>query len=408
MTINDYEPIVGPQVIEELRLLGRKLAGVRILNINSTAVGGGVAEILNRMIPLAKELGVDTAWHCITGGEQFFRVTKMFHNALHGQPEKITEEDLDIFIQTNERNMEEMDLDADALFIHDPQPILLARKRHQIGRKWVWRCHIDVSNPDPKVWDFLRPALNDYDAAVFSASRFSQPLPIRQFLMSPSIDPLSEKNRELLPEEIDDVLARYDIRPDGPIITQVSRFDRLKDPVGVVEAFEIVHKRQDCQLILAGGTADDDPESDEVYAEVMERAAANPDIHVLLLPPGSDLEVNALQRASTVIVQKSIREGFGLTVSEALWKGKPVVASAVGGIPLQIRQGYSGLLCHSVEGAAHDIRKLLNNPDYAARLGANGREHVRENFLFTRHLREVMLVFLAVCREEERDIVYLF
>lgn len=408
MSIYDYEPIVGPQAIEELRILGRKLVGGRILNINSTAVGGGVAEILNRMIPLLKELGVDTTWRCVTGGEQFFRVTKKFHNALHGRPEQITEQEYATFVETNERNMEEMDLDADVVLVHDPQPILLVRKKSEIGRKWIWRCHIDVSNPDPKVWEFLRPPMNQYDAAVFSAARFAQVLPIRQFLISPSIDPLSEKNRELLPEEVDDVLGRYEIEPGPPIITQISRFDYLKDPVGVIEAFEIVHRRQDCQLILAGGKADDDPESDQVYAEVMERAAANRDIHVLLLPPNSDFEVNALQRASTVILQKSLREGFGLTVSEALWKGKPVIASAVGGIPLQIRHQYSGLLCHSVQGAAHAIRKLLNNPEYSARLGANGREHVRENFLLTRHLSELMLLFLAVWREEESDIVYLF
>jgi trehalose synthase len=252
-----------------------------------------------------------------------------------------------------------------------------------------------VSNPDRKVWKFLRTYIDRYDSAVFSAPGFSPRLPIRQFLIAPSIDPLSDKNRDLPDEQVGAVLAKYGVPRDKPIVTQISRFDRLKDPVGVIEAYTQVKRYIDCRLILAGGTATDDPEGAQVLQEVNERAANDPEIHVLLLPQ-NDLDVNALQRASTVIVQKSLREGFGLTVSEALWKGKPVVASNVGGIPLQVTHRYSGLLCHSVEGAAFAIKQLLSSPEYARRLGENGREHVRNNFLLTRHLRDYMLLFLSL------------
>lgn len=289
-----------------------------------------------------------------------------------------------------------MELYGDILFVHDPQPIGLIQKKQKIGRKWIWRCHIDVSQPDRKVWDFLFPLICQYNSAVFSAPSFSRELPIRQFLISPSIDPLNDKNRELAPEVIRTTLAKFGIPQDKPIITQVSRFDYLKDPVGVIQAFELVKKSIDCRLVFAGGTASDDPESDKVLAEVKERAGNNPDIHILLIPPNSDVEINALQRGSTIIVQKSLSEGFGLTVSEALWKGKPVVASAVGGIPLQVKDKLTGLLCHGIEGTAYALRQLLSNPEYAIWLGNNGREHVKHNFLITRHLKDYLMLFLTL------------
>jgi trehalose synthase len=394
-----YEPVVGPQVIEELHLLAEKAKGRSVQNINSTAVGGGVAEILNRMVPLLRELGVNARWDVIKGGERFFKVTKKFHNALHGKAEEITPEDFTVFLETGEMNNQTMELAGDIQFIHDPQPIALINRKDGHKAKWIWRCHIDVSNPDPRVWSFLRPFIDRYDAAVFSAPQFSQELPIRQFLITPSIDPLSDKNKELPQETIDSVLKKYNLDPEKPMVTQVSRFDYLKDPLGVIEAFERVRRYVDCQLVLAGGEATDDPESVEVLAKTRERAAENPDIHVLAIPSGSDIEINALQRASAVIVQKSLKEGFGLTVAEALWKAKPIVASAVGGIPLQVTHKYSGLLCHSVEGAAHAIKQLLQNPAYGKKLGENGREHVRQNFLLTRHLRDYLLLFLALFHE---------
>ncbi|PIR65381.1 MAG: glycosyl transferase family 1 [Candidatus Omnitrophica bacterium CG10_big_fil_rev_8_21_14_0_10_43_8] len=396
--LGEYIPIVGQSIIDDLKLLAERLKGKVIQQVNSTSVGGGVAEILNRMIPLLKELGVDSRWDFIKGGAQFFDVTKKFHNALHGKKEDITKHDFEIFEDTSRKNIEELDTYGDIVFIHDPQPVALVKKKK--GNKWVWRCHIDVSRPNKDVWNFLKGYIKNYDSAVFSAPSFCQKMPIRQFLISPSIDPLSDKNRELPQQEVDAVLRKYEIEADKPIITQISRFDRLKDPVGVIDAYLQVKKYIDCQLILAGGTAVDDPEGAEVLAEVREKAKKDKDIHILLLPQ-NDLEVNALQRASTIIMQKSSREGFGLTVSEALWKTKPVVATDTGGIPLQIKHKYSGLLCHSIEGAAFAIKQLLNSPGYAKKLAENGREHVRNNFLITRHIRDYMLLFLSLYHPED-------
>ncbi|MDD5156089.1 MAG: glycosyltransferase, partial [Candidatus Omnitrophica bacterium] len=304
--LEEYIPIVGQSIIDDLRLLGERLKDKVIQNINSTPVGGGVAEILNRMIPLLQELGVDAKWDVIKGGEQFFEVTKKFHNALHGRPARIVSRDFEIFMETSRENIANVNTYGDIIFIHDPQPIALINKRDH--NKWLWRCHVDVSNPNDKVWKFLMDFIVRYDAAVFSAPAFSRRLPIRQFLISPSIDPLGDKNKELPQETINNVLKKYNIVKDKPIITQISRFDRLKDPIGVIEAYLQVKKYIDCQLVLAGGTADDDPEGLQVLAEVKDRAEKDKDIHVLLLPQ-DDIEVNALQRASDVIIQKSLKEG---------------------------------------------------------------------------------------------------
>lgn len=400
--IEEYIPIAGQATVDDLKLLAGRLKGRVIQHINSTAVGGGVAEILNRMVPLLRDLCVDTRWDLIKGGEQFFVVTKKFHNALHGGREDIGQADFDVFLGNSQRNIEEVNIYGDVMFIHDPQPIALIKKK--TANKWIWRCHVDVSHANQKVWRFLKRFIVLYDAVVFSAPSFSHRLPVRQFLVSPSIDPLSDKNKELSQDIIDSVLAKYGIAPDKPMVTQISRFDRLKDPRGVIEAYKLVKKYNDCQLILAGGTAVDDPEGCRVLEEIRELATHDQDIHILLLPQ-NDIEVNALQRASTVIVQKSLREGFGLTVAEALWKAKPVVASNVGGIPLQIKHKYSGLLCHSIEGAAFAIKQLLTAPEYARKLGENGREHIRNNFLITRHLKDYMLLSLPLGAHE--DIVYL-
>jgi len=386
-------------------LVASKLAGKVIQNINSTFSGGGVAEILNRMVPLLNQLGVDARWNIIKGNDEFFQVTKKFHNALHGRPQTITSGDLEVFMATTRKNFEVCELYGDVIFIHDPQPAGLVLRKKEVGKKWLWRCHIDVSQPDKRVWDFLEPLVKQYDAAVFSAPAFSRELPIRQFLISPSIDPLSDKNRDLPQETIAATLTKYGIPTDKPIITQISRFDYLKDPVGVIEAFKQVRKSIDCRLVYAGGTATDDPESDEVLAEVREKVGNNPDIHILLVPPGSDIEINALQRASTIVVQKSISEGFGLTVSEALWKAKPVVASAVGGITLQVKNKFTGLVSHGIPGTAYALKQLLSNPDYARWLGENGREHVRRNFLITRHLKDYLLLFLTLFNPG--DVIYL-
>lgn len=406
MQLDQYSSITGQAVVDELRLVAAKLGGRRIVNLNSTAVGGGVAEILNRMVPLLREIGVDARWEVIRGGDPFFGVTKKIHNGLHGTPAALSPEDQAVYWEAQETNAKTLNLNADIIFVHDPQPAGLIRWKHLLGGRWVWRCHVDVSTPQRAIWEFLEPVVSQYEASVFSAPGFAQQLSLRQVLIAPSIDPLSDKNKELPAEFIDSVLERFHIPKDKPIITQVSRFDRLKDPVGVIEAYKLVKPYIDCQLILAGGSATDDPEGAEVLAEVRNRADGDNDIHVLELPPTSHLEVNALQRASTVIVQKSLKEGFGLTVSEGLWKGKPVIAGAVGGIPLQITHKYSGLLAHSVEGTAYWLKQVLQSPEMAHALGQNGREHVRDNFLLTRHLKDYLLLFLSLDHAKE-DVVYL-
>jgi trehalose synthase len=401
-TLRDYEDVVGPEVVEEIRTLASHVRHKSLQNINSTPVGGGVAEILTRLIPLLNELGVQTRWDVIKGDEAFFNVTKSFHNALHGKKEKITEKMLDIYRENTLMNMRDMDLTGDVILIHDPQPAGLILRKPEIGHQWVWRCHIDVSNPDPGVWNFLKPYVDRYDATIFSMPDFAQQLPVPQVNMAPSIDPLSDKNKELDQSFINHVLEEYGLDPERPILTQISRFDRLKDPLGVISAYRLIRKNRDCQLVLAGGEADDDPEGAQVLREAREAAADDPDIHLLLLPPFSDLEINALARGSTIVFQKSIREGFGLTVSEALWKGKPVIGGAVGGIKLQIINGITGFLVHSPEGAANRAIELLSDPDCRKRLGENGHRHVKENFLITRHIRDYMLVMLALDYPKDR------
>ncbi|HXC86396.1 MAG TPA: glycosyltransferase [Candidatus Cybelea sp.] len=397
--LDDYRTLLGQGEIDELRVLAKPLRGRSIEMINSTAVGGGVAEILNRLLPLAEELELNMRWEVMTGGEDFYGVTKAFHNALHGAPYHADPKDFEIFLACNERNRARLPLDAEFMVIHDPQPAALVDGRKKNGNHWAWRCHIDLSHPHRGVWDFLDKFVARYDAAMFSSPEFSRSLPIPQYLFYPAIDPLSEKNRELESGFVARILAEYQIDPLRPILTQISRFDRLKDPVGVIRAYRIVKRYFDCQLVLAGGSASDDPEGAVVLREVQQEANGEADIHIIELPAWAPLEVNALQRASTIVIQKSLREGFGLTVSEALWKKKPVVASAVGGIPVQIIHKHTGLLAHSVEGTAYQIRFLLSHPEIAARLGENGHEHVKENFLITEKLKRYMTLFLAMARQ---------
>ena len=307
-SINDYSEIVGTETINELKTIAAHLEGKIIQNINSTSVGGGVAEILSRMIPLLKELNVDARWDLIKGGEKFFEITKKIHNSLHGIDASISDEELEHFLKVTDDNLK---------------------------------------------------------------------------------------------DKILDIVEKLGIDPKKKTMTQISRFDRLKDPLGVIDVYRLVKKYINCQLVLAGGTADDDPEGSQVYREVIEKANGDKDIHILNLPPASNIEINAIQRASTVIVQKSLKEGFGLTVSESLWKGKPVVASAVGGIPLQITHKYSGLLSRTTEGTAFYVKQLLQNPEYAANLGKNGKEHVKNNFLITHHVKNYMLLFLKTGYKED-------
>ncbi len=405
MRITDYEKIVGKDMVDEIRLISKKLKGKKVQCINSTKVGGGVAEILSRLIPLMQDLGVNATWDVINADPDFYNVTKAFHNALHGRKVDIAQAMFDKFLSTSREIVKNTKIYGDIVFVHDPQPIGLIEKKEN-DNKWLWRCHVDVSNPYLEVWEFLRKYIEKYDASVFSSPKFARELDIAQFLVAPSIDPFSDKNKDLTRNEIKSVLRKYEIDESKPIITQVSRFDYLKDPLGVIDTYKLVKKYIDCQLILAGNRAADDPEMDAVLSEIMEKKGKDPDIHVLLIPPeNNDIDINAIQRASNVIIQKSIREGFALTVTEALWKAKPVVASAVGGIPQQISDRFNGLLCYTIGGAALKVRELLNNPDYAKRLGHNAREHVRRNFLSTRHLRDYLTMFLYLYNPE--DIIYL-
>lgn len=391
--LDDYKSIVGAADIDELRFLAQELKGKTVKMVNSTAVGGGVAEMLNQLVPLLNEVEVKTHWDVITGGNDFFEVTKAFHNALQGSDYKLTQDARDIFLMHNEQNRQRMQFPEDVIVIHDPQPAALIQDQNP-SQRWVWRCHIDLSNPNPEVWGFLRPFIEKYNAAIFSSQSFTRQLPIPQYLFYPCIDPLSEKNKELDDSFVQQICDEFGIDRSRPIVTQVSRFDRAKDPVGVVQAFRQARKYVDCQLVLAGGGASDDPEGAAVLKEVKEAAGEDHDIIILDLPPWCALEINALQRASTIIVQKSIREGFGLTVTEALWKGKPTIAGAVGGIPNQIIHKLTGMLVHSVDGCAYQIRYLLTHPDFARQLGENGREHVKENFLMTTNVRR----WLLLCR----------
>ncbi|MBN1354442.1 MAG: glycosyltransferase [Candidatus Omnitrophica bacterium] len=403
--IADYEKVVGKNIVEELKLISKSLKRKKIQCINSTRTGGGVAEILSRLIPLMEDLGIKASWDVIKADADYFNVTKAFHNALHGKKGNISQRMFDKFLSEGESIIKDTEIYGDIVFVHDPQPIMLIEKKSS-SNKWIWRCHVDVSRPYMEVWEFLRQFIEQYDSSVFSSPKFARTLNIPQFLVAPSIDPFSEKNRDLSKEEISDALGRYGIKKDKPIIAQVSRFDYLKDPLGVIDSYRLVKKYIDCQLILAGNRAADDPETDIVYREIMEKKGKDEDIHVLLIAPEkNDIDVNAIQRSADVVVQKSIREGFALTITEALWKARPVVASAVGGIPQQISHRYSGLLCHTVEGAALEIREVLNNPEYAKRLGRNGKEHVRRNFLSTRHLRDYMMLFLYLYNPD--DIIYL-
>jgi trehalose synthase len=398
--LDDYAGVLGSGEIAELRALAARLEGRTIQMVNSTSVGGGVAEMLNRIVPLLEELNLSIRWDVITGGDDFFAITKAFHNALHGERYDLPDESFKTFLAYTEQNRVRLEFDSDFVVIHDPQPAALIESRANHSGHWVWRCHIDLSQPDLKVWDFLAPFVDRYDAAIFSSPAFARRLPIPQYLFYPSIDPLSDKNREVEQDMIAETLRRFQIDSQRPILTQISRFDRLKDPLGVVRAYQIVKRYFDCQLVLAGGGAADDPEGEAVLAEVREVAGKDPDIHILDLPPWSALEINALQRASTIIIQKSLREGFGLTVTEGLWKRKPVVAAAVGGIPAQIIHKHTGLLAHSIEGTAYQIRFLLSNPGIAQRLGEQGHEHVREHFLITSNVRRYLTLFLHFLKEK--------
>ena len=400
--LEKYVPIVGAEVIDHLRHLAEPLRGSRVVHVNSTREGGGVAEILSWLIPFKQELGLETSWEVIEGGPEFYQCTKSFHNGLQGAPVAIPPGQLAAYEQTNRDNAERLRgllSEADFVFIYDPQPAPLFQFCPEHKGKWVWRCHIDLSRPHRAVWKYLRDWVGSYDASIWSLADFAQPLPHPLYLIAPSIDPLSQKNRDLYPGEVDAVFDRHGLDPDLPLITQVSRYDRFKDPLGVIRSYQLAREYTPLQLVLAGGGAADDPEGEEVLREVREAAGDDPNIHILLLPADSHREINALQRASTIVLQKSTREGFGLTVTEALWKGKPVIGGNTGGIRLQVINHQTGFLVSTPEGAALRIRYLLRNRDHLAEMGERGRALVLDNFLVTRHLREYLTLMHALRHE---------
>ncbi len=399
--LEDYMKVVGQRPIDQLLQIAKPLAQLKIVHVNSTKIGGGVAEILTKMIPLTQNLGIaNCSWETIQGNEEFFSCTKDFHNALQGNKVMPSTGLLETFLSINAENavrLRPILENADIVFIHDPQPLPLIDHFPERKGKWIWRCHIDASDPYPPVWSFLKQFIEKYDATIFSLAEFCRPIRSPMFVILPSIDPLSEKNIDLTESEIKEQIELFDIDPNRPIFLQVSRFDRFKDPLGVIKSFQLVKKYNPAiQLILAGSGATDDPEGEIVLNEVIIASQDDPNIHVLLLPGDAARTINALQRAADIIIQKSTKEGFGLTVSEGLWKEKPVIGGNVGGIRKQIINGRSGFLVNTPEGAAFRMRYLLQNRKKMQEMGRVGKEYVRENFLITRHLREYLTLIYSL------------
>lgn len=397
VTLDDYRSVSPPGSVDILRRLGERLRGRRVLRINAGRKGSAVAEMLERHTPLLQELGIDARWEVIEGGEGFQAATEAFYNMLQGEEDRFTEEMFREYLATNRHNAQRLNLEADVVVVHDTQPAPLIDVRSQEG-KWVWRCHLDIARPQRRAWALLRQFVVKYDAAVFSLPKFAQRLPIPQFLIYPSIDPLSDRNRDLSQREIESVLDRLEVPRDKPILLQASRFHRFKDPVGVIEAYRIAKKQNDCRLVLAGSPADGDEDGGKILAEMRETAGDDPDVHILGLPETANVEINALQRAATIVIQKSIREGFGMMVAEAMWKGKPVIGGFAGGITAQLIYEVTGYTVNSVEGCAYRIRTLLNDPALAGKMGQDAREFARWHFLITRNLGDYLALLTTLLR----------
>ncbi len=403
-----YSEIVGWEVIDQLHQLSSLLKNIRVVHVNSTREGGGVAEILHKLVPLKKELGLDVSWEVIDGNSDFFKATKGFHNALQGHKLEIPDTLLKAYEKTNEQNAEKLRsklMDADIVFIHDPQPAPLMNLFPDRKGKWIWRCHIDASRPNRIVWRYLRDFIKGYDASIFSLAAFAQPLPHPEYLIPPSIDPLSEKNIELEDSEVISTVSGLGIDTDRPFMLQVSRFDSFKDPIGVIKAYRLTKRfAPTIQLVLAGGEAADDPESQAVLEGVRTAANNDKDIHILLLPADAHRVINALQRAAYIVLQKSIREGFGLTVTEAMWKGKPVIGGDTGGIRIQVVNHHTGFLVKSPEGVALRARYLLFHDEKRLEMGRKAKAFVKDNFLLTRHLREYLTIMVSLIHGEDERI----
>jgi len=397
-SLADYAPIVGDEAIEHIRALAEPLKGARVVHVSATAFGGGVSEMLYTLVPLMRDVGLDARWQIITGSDEFFNVTKSFHNGLQGMGLPLTEAMKDIWRQYNEYNAAAFEGEYDFVIVHDPQPAgMRVYRQGKGGRHWIWRCHIDTSTPNPAFWEFIVPYLQVYDAGIFTMQQYvGQGLTFPHLaIVTPTIDPLSPKNAAQSSEESRQIVRSYGLDLSRPLLTQVSRYDPWKDPLGVIDAYRLVKQEvPGVQLALLGSMASDDPEGWTYYDRTVRHAGEDFDIYILHNFHGvSNREVNAFQAISDVVIQKSTREGFGLVVTEALWKGTPVVGGNVGGIPLQVLDGETGFLVDSVETCAEKTLYLLQHPDEARRMGERGREHVRKNFLSTRHLRDYLQLF---------------
>jgi trehalose synthase len=383
-----------------LRALAEPLAGARVLHLNATPYGGGVAEILRSEVPLLRDLGLSADWKIVTGDKEFFSVTKTMHNALQGARRTLTDHEREIYLTYSTRNARLLEEEYDLIVAHDPQPLAMPQFHGRAGARWIWRCHIDTSEPNPELWGFLRPYLDDYDAAVFTLEDFVPPaFPVgRVEVIPPAIDPESPKNIEIPSKIALRLLGWLGVELGKPLLTQVSRFDPWKDQPGVIEAYRMVKEEVgDLKLALVGSMALDDPEGWEVYRQIKDAARKDPDIDIFTNLTGvSNVEVNAFQRFSDVCVQKSIREGFGLVVSETLWKETPVVAGEAGGIPLQMRGGAGGFLVGSVEECAEKVLHLLRNPEEGEELALWGKELVRERFLLTRLIADELVLYASL------------
>jgi trehalose synthase len=398
-TLTDYTHIVGKDLTEQIRQLAEPLKGKRVLHVSATAFGGGVSEILYTLVPLMRDVGVDAHWHVIFGKEEFFEATKLLHNSLQGAEETLSEEQWRVFDEINQLNAEGLQGEWDVVIVHDPQPIGLRRGAKEKGGKWIWRCHIDLSTPNPAPIERLLPMIEEYDASVWHMEQYVPNDMGRHReavnIIPPAIDPLSPKNMAFSPEDAAFVCRQFGIDVDRPLITQVSRFDPWKDPIGVIDAYRRVTEQvPEAQLAMVGSMATDDPEGMEYFQKTFEYAGGDEDIKILSnLNNVGAIEVNAFQSQSDICLQKSIREGFGLTVTEALWKGRPTVAGNVGGIPLQIDNGVSGFLVNSPEECADRCLEILADPELGKKLGREGKEHARREFLTPRLLRDWLQLF---------------
>lgn len=395
-SIEPYRRPAGEHAIERCLAAARELEGARVLHLNATAFGGGVAELLYTLVPLMRSVGLEASWGIIPGTQDFYEVTKTIHNCLQGMDLEFTREMESLFLTHTNHIAPEFAGDYDFVFVHDPQPAALLRalresKRNPKG-KWIWRCHIDLTAARPGVWDFLSQYVSDYDAAVFTHVDYAKPLDIPISIVPPSIDPRSPKNAAIHNSTRLEVMERYQIDPSRPILVQVSRFDPWKDPLGVIDVYRLVKKEiPELQLIMVASMAHDDPEGMQYLALTEERRDGDPDIFLLSNLQGvGNVAVNAFQRSASVVIQKSIREGFGLTVSEAMWKSKPVVGGNTGGIRLQIDEGVDGFLVDSIDQAAERVLKLLGDPPLTARMGRAAKEKVRGNFLSPRQLGDYL------------------